>query len=143
MSRVTSLSYSKISSQLTEIFDLVARDLAVYQDAFTGYNVPAISDRFEMLRQLGNLFIVQPDILKTYMSESHLASVDSRLLRPYLMQRTDYGEYSRKFWDDVCGGEVVDGGRGYEGSGNKITARLGGLMDLENFKMGFSGTDDL
>jgi hypothetical protein len=48
-----------------------------------------------MLRQLGNLFIVQPDVLKSYMTESHLGRLDARLLRPFLAQRSDYNTFSR------------------------------------------------
>lgn len=48
-----------------------------------------------MLRQLGNSFIVQPNVLKSYMTESHLGRIDPRLLRPYLAQRSDYSTFSR------------------------------------------------
>ena len=72
------------------------RDLAVYQDTMNGYQIVIITDRFDMLRQLGNIFIVRPEIIKSYMSESHLARVDGALLRPFLMQRSDYQQYSRK-----------------------------------------------
>lgn len=59
------------------------------------YGVPAINDRFDMLRQLGNSFIVQPNVLKSYLTESHLGRIDARLLRPYLAQRSDYSQFSR------------------------------------------------
>jgi hypothetical protein len=48
-----------------------------------------------MLRQLGNSFIVQPNVLKSYMTESHLGRIDTRLLRPYLAQRSDWSTFSR------------------------------------------------
>ena len=48
-----------------------------------------------MLRQLGNSFIVQPNVLKSYMTESHLGKIDTRLLRPYLAQRSDYHTFSK------------------------------------------------
>ncbi|KAE8228278.1 hypothetical protein CF326_g6797 [Tilletia indica] len=69
---------------------MLTKDLAAYQDAIAGFGIPALVDRFEMLRQLGNLFIVQPSVLKSYMHEGHLASIDESLLRPYLLRRTDY-----------------------------------------------------
>jgi hypothetical protein len=53
-----------------------------------------------MLRQLGNSFIVQPDVLRSYLSEAHLGKVDARLLRPYLAQRSDYSSFSRRFLED-------------------------------------------
>ncbi|KAK0545750.1 Exocyst complex component 5 [Tilletia horrida] len=69
---------------------MLTKDLAAYQDAIAGFGIPALADRFEMLRQLGNLFIVQPSVLKSYMREGHLASIDEANLRPYLLRRTDY-----------------------------------------------------
>lgn len=48
-----------------------------------------------MLRQLGNSFIVQPNVLKSYMTESHLGRIDARLLRPYLAQRSDYNQFAK------------------------------------------------
>ena len=69
--------------------------MAVYQDTLATYDVPIVAERFEMLRQLGNLFLISPDTIKQYMSESHLARVDDRLLRPYLMQRADWSDYPR------------------------------------------------
>ncbi len=56
-----------------------------------------LNDRFDMLRQLGNSFIVQPDVLKSYLTESYLGRIDMRLLRPYLMQRSDWTTFARQF----------------------------------------------
>jgi len=71
------------------------RDLASYQEAMASYAIPAVNDRFDMLRQLGNSFIVQPNVLKSYMTEGHLGRIDPRLLKPYLAQRSDYSQFSR------------------------------------------------
>lgn len=65
------------------------------------FNIPVVTERFDMLRQLGNLFVVGADSIKAYLSESTLAKLDARLLRPFLMQRVDYNDYSRKHWDEV------------------------------------------
>ena len=59
------------------------------------YGIPAVNERFDMLRQLGNSFIVQPEALRTYMTESHLGRIDPQLLRPFLAQRSDYSSFSR------------------------------------------------
>ena len=74
---------------------LTPRDLASYQEAIASLNVPILNDRFDMLRQLGNSFIVQPNVLKSYLTEGHLGRIDTRLLRPYLMQRSDWGSFNR------------------------------------------------
>lgn len=80
---------------------VLTKDLAMYQDTIATFSIPTLNDRYEMLRQLGNVFIVQPDILKAYLNESYLARIENSLLRPYVMQRADYGDLSRRFWDDV------------------------------------------
>lgn len=75
----------------------------MYQDTIARFNIPALNDRFEMIRELGNIFVVQPAILKSYLTESMLGRIDSKLLRPFLMMRADYGDHSKKFWDEVVG----------------------------------------
>ncbi|WFD41778.1 Exocyst complex component 5 [Malassezia psittaci] len=79
---------------------MLTKDLAMYQDICGRFNIPIVIDRFEMLRQLGNLFIVQPSILKSYMREGHLAKVDEQLLRPYLLRREDYSREVRDLRDE-------------------------------------------
>lgn len=74
---------------------MLTKDLAMYQDAIGSFGIQALSDRFEMLRQLGNLFIVQPAVLKSYMRESHLSKIEERLIRPYLLRRADYSTHVR------------------------------------------------
>ncbi|PWZ02695.1 exocyst complex component Sec10 [Testicularia cyperi] len=78
---------------------MLTKDLAMYQDAVGTFGISALSDRFEMLRQLGNLFIVQASVLKSYMREGHLAKIDERLLRPYLLRRADYAKEVRDLDD--------------------------------------------
>lgn len=80
---------------MSEDGELTSRDLASYQDTVASFGLPALNERFDMLRQLGNSFIVQPNVLKSYMTESHLGRIDTRLLRPYLAQRSDWSSFSR------------------------------------------------
>ncbi|ORY27739.1 exocyst complex component Sec10-domain-containing protein [Naematelia encephala] len=88
---------------------MLTKDLASYQEAAATFGIPAVNDRFDMLRQLGNSFIVQPNVLKSYMTESHLGRIDARLLRPYLAQRSDYSQFSRSLnLDDGAGGPLPE-----------------------------------
>lgn len=105
----------------------------MYQDIIASFSIPVLSDRFDMLRQLGNIFIVQPTILRTYMNESHLARIDKPLLRPYLTQRADWGDYSRKFWDtEVLGMDNTD--TQADGPTSKLFAGL--MKEFDNFSLG-------
>jgi len=81
---------------------MLTKDLASYQEAMQAYNLKPLNDRFDMLRQLGNIFIVQPDVLRSYMTESHLGRIDARLLKPYLKERSDWNTFSRSLaFDDT------------------------------------------
>lgn len=100
-----------------------------------------------MLRQLGNLFIVQPDVLKSYMTESHLGRLDSRLLRPFLAQRSDYSSFSKSLAlddgvvavDEEASGPIA-GLSILKGSGSRLSGVAGSgmsklkdmLKDLDN-----------
>lgn len=109
-----------------------------------------------MLRQLGNVFIVQPDILRSYLNEAYLARIENRLLRPFVMMRSDYGDYTRRFWDDVFGPDGVQGADGATGQvgagaagpgavaggsmGGAVSAlgKIPGLSSLGNLGSGFA-----
>ncbi|SCV72671.1 BQ2448_4208 [Microbotryum intermedium] len=82
---------------------MLTKDLALYQDTVASFSLTPLNDRFEMLRQLGNVFIVQPEILKSYLNESYLARIENRLLRPFVMMRTDFGDFKKAFWDNIFG----------------------------------------
>lgn len=98
-----------------------------------------------MLRQLGNVFIVQPEILKSYLTESYLARIENRLLRPFVMMRTDYSDYSRKFWSDVFDigmeGDGV-GGSGTGAAGSKLAPGWATGKDLSHLGSEASTADN-
>lgn len=54
------------------------------------FKIPGLDERFEMLRQLGNIFVVKPEILKSILSEGYLARLDPSVLYPYLEKRIDF-----------------------------------------------------
>ncbi|GAA5894708.1 exocyst subunit SEC10 [Sporobolomyces salmoneus] len=121
---------------------MLTKDLALYQDTISTFSLSPLNDRFEMLRQLGNVFIVQPEILRSYLNESYLARIENRLLRPFVMMRSDYGDFGRKFWDDIfgdttpstattastTGGDASNGALGFAKLGT-----LGNLSSLSSF----------
>ncbi|CAO1618629.1 unnamed protein product [Jaminaea pallidilutea] len=71
---------------------MLTKDLAMYQDAIATFQMPLLNDRFEMLRSLGNLFIVQPGALKGYMREGALGKIEERFLQTFLARRGDYSK---------------------------------------------------
>ena len=85
---------------------MLAKDLKSYQDVIDTFSIPSLHERFEFIRQLGNVFLVKPDILKSYITEGYLGRIDANLLRPYLAQRSDWGQAEKGFNDPSVEGPV-------------------------------------
>ena len=85
------------------------RDIKSYQDTIGTFSIPSLHERFEFIRQLGNVFLVRPDILKSYITEGYLGRIDSMLLRPYLAQRSDWGQAEKGFNDSIEDGGLAEG----------------------------------
>ncbi|TIC70399.1 Mak16-domain-containing protein [Wallemia mellicola] len=96
---------------------MLTKDIALYQETIANFNQPILKPRFEMLRQLGNLFIVRPEVLRAYMRDDiHLSKLDPAMLRPYLAQRSDYTMGLAKYLDKELGisqTSLVNGGNLY------------------------------
>ncbi|KAH9938361.1 exocyst complex protein [Fomitopsis serialis] len=90
---------------------MLAKDLKSYQDVISSFSIPSLTERFEFIRQLGNVFLVRPDILRSYITEGYLGRIDSTLLRPYLAQRSDWGQAEKGFNDSSEDGDG-SGGKG-------------------------------
>lgn len=118
------------------------RDLKSYQDTISTFSIPSLSERFEFIRQLGNVFLIQPEILKSYITEGYLGRIDSSLLHPYLAQRSDWPQFGGQFENSEEGdglGEMMtkDGGGGNKpGVGRFGMGRLSMMMrDLEGLRL--------
>jgi hypothetical protein len=118
----------------------VYRDLKSYQDTISTYSIPALDERYEFLRQLGNIFLVPAQTLKSYVTESYLGRIDAQLLRPYLAQRSDWNEFERGY----DGEEPAVGAS--EASGRGLRDRLGVsgrlavvVRELDNLRTGDDG----
>ena len=106
---------------------MLAKDLKSYQDVIDSFSIPSLHERFEFIRQLGQVFLVRPVILKSYITEGYLGRIDAALLRPYLAQRSDWGQAEKGF------NEVVDavgpGGGGKGGARDRFgMGRLSMIM---------------
>lgn len=101
---------------------MLTKDLAMYQDAIATFGLPALNDRFEMLRSLGNLFIVQPSVLRGYMREGSLGKIDERLLHAFLLRRSDYAKEVR----DISGLGGSDPGPSLSTDDDRSTLLSGG-----------------
>jgi len=110
---------------------MLAKDIKSYQDAISTFGIPALQERFEFIRQLGQIFLIQPEILKTFITENYLGRIDATLLKPYITLRSDYGQFEKGF-NDVQ--SIPDGAA----PGTALKDRFGRLSimmkDLEGLK---------
>ncbi|CAB4489655.1 exocyst complex component Sec10 [Rhizophagus irregularis] len=102
---------------------VLTKDIAKYQETVALFKIPQLDDRFEMLRQLGNLFIVKPEILKSVLNEGHLVKIDVKYLLPYLQVRTDF----RSAGIDALLGTTAEIGSGERNFNEKARARLAAM----------------
>lgn len=80
-----------------------------------------------MLRQLGNSFIVQPNVLKSYMTESHLGRIELKLLRPYLQQRVDYSTFAKSLNLEDAPGTMLITSKEDEKKMNRMSTTISGV----------------
>ncbi|KAJ6515675.1 exocyst complex protein [Mycena sanguinolenta] len=115
---------------------MLAKDIKSYQDTIATFGIPALHERFEFIRQLGNIFLIQPETLKSYITENYLGRVDTNLLKPYIAQRSDWGQFEKGFNDAY--GEESGTGKGLKdrfGRLSMIMKEVEGLK-LEGLKFG-------
>ncbi|SJM83478.1 related to Exocyst complex component SEC10 [Zygosaccharomyces bailii] len=69
---------------------IVTKDIIGYQTAIEDWRIPALYDKFTVLRELANLFTVQPDLLDSLTKEGHLADVNKDIISNYISHREDF-----------------------------------------------------
>ncbi|KAJ3987466.1 exocyst complex protein [Lentinula detonsa] len=78
---------------------MLATDIRMYQDTVSNFGIASLTERFEFIRQLGQVFLLSPEILKSYITENYLGRIEPSLLKPYLAQRSDWGQFEKGFND--------------------------------------------
>jgi hypothetical protein len=119
-----------------------ARDLKSYQDTVSSFGIAALHERFEFIRQLGNVFLVRPEILKSYIAENYLGRIDASLLKPYLAQRSDWGQFEKGFNDGTELGTTEEVS-GTDGKGFRERFGVGRLSVLMKELEGLNLTESL
>lgn len=85
------------------------------------------------------MFLVRPEILKSYITEGYLGRIDTSLLKPYLTLRSDWGQFGKIFNDGE--GIPEDDNAAIETRGLKDRfGRLSVMMkELEGLKLSSEG----
>jgi hypothetical protein len=122
------------------------RDIKSYQDAITTFGIPALQERFEFIRQLGQIFLIQPEVLKSFITSNYLGRIEPSLLKPYIALRSDWGQFEKGFNDvdpTALGGSDPAAGNAAGGVGLKdrfgrlsvMMKELEGLRPMEGISM--------
>ncbi|KTW26572.1 exocyst subunit SEC10 [Pneumocystis jirovecii RU7] len=69
---------------------ILTKDLTEYEKCIKSWGIPKLNEKFKLLHELGNIFIVRPDILRSLLNEGMLARINLKYLIPYISKRTDY-----------------------------------------------------
>ncbi|SCV04703.1 LAMI_0H18404g1_1 [Lachancea mirantina] len=73
---------------------IVTKDIIGIQNAIEPWNISELNDCFATLRELANLFSVQPDLLESLMKEGHLLKVERSTITEYVYRREDFNNES-------------------------------------------------
>jgi len=63
----------------------IDRDIAAYRRLIEDWDIVQLAERYDMLVQLGNLFVIEPENIDSLITEGYLAKIEPCLLRPYLI----------------------------------------------------------
>lgn len=69
---------------------ILTQDVIRYQSVIEAWGIPELSERFQILREISNLFTVQPNLINSLITEGHLASLKISTVRQYISKRTDF-----------------------------------------------------
>ncbi|KAI8919589.1 exocyst complex component Sec10-domain-containing protein [Entophlyctis helioformis] len=74
---------------------VLTKDLSRYHEVIMTFKIDLLQERFDMLKELGNLFIVKPENLKSVINEGYLGRIEANLLHPYLSLRADWSKLAK------------------------------------------------
>ncbi|EMR11691.1 hypothetical protein PNEG_00127 [Pneumocystis murina B123] len=69
---------------------ILTKDLTEYEKCIGAWGIPKLNEKFKLLHELGNIFIVRSDILGSLLNQGILGRVNLKYLIPYISKRTDY-----------------------------------------------------
>ncbi|EDO16865.1 hypothetical protein Kpol_1024p18 [Vanderwaltozyma polyspora DSM 70294] len=69
---------------------IVTKDIIGYQNVVEEWEIPELLEKFATLRELANLFTVQPELLDSLTKEGHLIDVHRNVISSYISNREDF-----------------------------------------------------
>lgn len=69
---------------------VLTQDVIRYQSVIESWGVPELIESFTILKEISNLFTVQPDLINSLITEGHLASLKIYTVKQYISKRSDF-----------------------------------------------------
>lgn len=78
---------------------ILTRDVIRYQSVIDKWEIPELSENFQILKEIGNLFTVHPNLINSLVTEGQLATLKPLTIRQYISKRTDFNpSYIERFF---------------------------------------------
>ncbi|KAJ2112983.1 Exocyst complex component 5 [Coemansia sp. RSA 922] len=68
---------------------VLVKDVSKYREAISSFGIPALNEKFSILQDISNIFVVQPAALKSLLDEGPLARLDRATVQGFVQMRED------------------------------------------------------
>ncbi|AMD19029.1 HBR128Cp [Eremothecium sinecaudum] len=73
---------------------IVTKDIIGYQSAIEEWGIDALNEKYALLRELANLFTIQPELLESLTMEGRLTTIGRNVISEYISKREDFNNDS-------------------------------------------------
>ena len=80
---------------------VLSKDITMFQSSVDAFHIRTLNERFDMLREVSNLYLVKPEILPSILSEGHLGKLEYKMVVPLLASRHDWSKIERQVKSDM------------------------------------------
>lgn len=77
----------------------LTKDVIRYQSVIDQWNITELSEKFQLLKEIANLFTVHPNLINSLVTEGQLATLKPYAIRQYVSKRSDFNpSYIERFF---------------------------------------------
>ena len=78
---------------------ILTKDVITYQSVIDHWQIPELSENFQLLKEIANLFTVHPNLINSLVTEGQLANLKPYTIRQYISKRSDFNpSYLERFF---------------------------------------------
>ena len=79
---------------------VLTKDVIRYQTCIDEWDIPELTENFQLLKEIGNLFTVQAKLINSLVTEGQLANLKPYTIRQYVAKRADFNpSYIERFFN--------------------------------------------